>query len=63
MHWNQTEHSYEELREVVMSVMLDGCNNGPEKFEKILEKTASTFTGRTRLRTETSLFLMVRPCN
>ena len=40
MHWNQTEHSYEELREIVMSVMLDGCNNGPEKFEKILEKTA-----------------------
>jgi hypothetical protein len=40
MHWNQTEHSYEELREVVISVMLDSSNNGPEKFEKILEKTA-----------------------
>ena len=40
MHWSQAEHSYEELREIVISVMLDSSNNGPEKFEKILEKTA-----------------------
>ncbi len=40
MHWNQTEHSYEELREIVIGVMLDSSNSGSEKFEKILEKTA-----------------------
>ncbi len=40
MHWNIMEHSYEELRELVIAVMLDACANGAEKFDKILEKTA-----------------------
>ena len=40
MKGNQTEHSYEELREIVISVMLDTGNNGVDKFDKLLEKTA-----------------------
>ena len=40
MHWNTMEHSYEELRELVIAVILDACTNGAEKFDKILEKTA-----------------------
>ena len=40
MHWNQIEHSYEELREVVITVMLENYANGAEKFDKIVEKTA-----------------------
>ena len=40
MNCNQTEHSYEELREIVISVMLDTGNNGVDKFDKLLEKTA-----------------------
>jgi len=37
---NQQEHSYEELREVVINVMLDANDNGVDRFEKLLDKTA-----------------------
>ncbi len=40
MNWNRAEHSYEELREVVISVMLDASNNGVDNFDKLLERTA-----------------------
>jgi len=40
MNSNQQEHSYEELREVVINVMLDAHNNGVDRFDKLLEKTA-----------------------
>jgi len=36
----QLEHSYEELREVVITVMLDAKNNGVDQFEKLLEKAS-----------------------
>ena len=40
MNSNQLEHSYEELREVVINVMLDSNNNGVDRFDKLLEMTA-----------------------
>jgi len=40
MNSNQQEHSYEELREVVINVMLDANNNGVDRFDMLLEKTA-----------------------
>jgi hypothetical protein len=40
MNWNEAEHSYEQLRETVISVMLDAANNGVDRFEKLLERTA-----------------------
>ncbi|HTR12157.1 MAG TPA: hypothetical protein VMI72_02605 [Roseiarcus sp.] len=39
MNWDQQEHSYEELREVVINIMLDANNNGVDRFEKLLDKT------------------------
>ena len=49
MNSNQQEHSYEELREVVINVMLDSNNNGVDRFDKLLEMTA------LELRTEDEL--------
>ena len=40
---HQQEHGYEELREVVINVMLDANANGVDRFEKLLEKTALEF--------------------
>jgi len=40
MNSSQQEHSYEELREVVINVMLEADVNGVNRFEKLLEKTA-----------------------
>src|SRR5271166_5327745 len=40
---HQQEHSYEELREVVINIMLDAKANGVDRFEKLLEKTALEF--------------------
>ena len=40
MNPNQQEHSYEELREVVINVMLDASENGVDRFEKLLDKAA-----------------------
>jgi hypothetical protein len=40
MNPNQQEHAYEELREVVINVLLDADENGVDRFEKLLEKTA-----------------------
>lgn len=40
MHPNQQEHSYEELREVVINVMLEANDNGVDRFEKLLDKAA-----------------------
>jgi hypothetical protein len=40
---HQQEHSYEELREVVINVMLDANANGVDRFEKLLERTALEF--------------------
>jgi hypothetical protein len=41
---SQQEHSYEELREVVINVMLDAGNNGANNFDKLLDKTAIEFS-------------------
>ena len=43
MNPNQQEHSYEELREVVINVMLGANVNGVDRFEKLLEKAALDF--------------------
>ncbi len=40
MNPNQQEHSYEELREVVINVMLGANDNGVDRFEKLLNKAA-----------------------
>jgi hypothetical protein len=40
MHSDQQEHSYEELREVVVNVLLDANQNRVDRFEKLLEKAA-----------------------
>ena len=40
MNPNQPEHSYEELRQVVINVMLEANHNGVDRFEKLLDKTA-----------------------
>ena len=40
MNWNQPEHSYEELRDVVVNIMLDASGNGVDRFDKLLEQTA-----------------------
>ena len=40
MNPNQQEHSYEELREVVINVMLDANDNGVDRFEKLLDEAA-----------------------
>jgi hypothetical protein len=40
MNPNQHEHSYEELREVVIDVMLDASENGVDRFEKLLDQAA-----------------------
>jgi hypothetical protein len=40
MNLNQPEHSYEELREVVINVLLDANENGVNRFEKLLEHSA-----------------------
>lgn len=40
MHWNQQEHSYEELRDVVINVMLDYGSNEVDRFDKLLEHSA-----------------------
>ncbi len=40
MNWNQPEHCYEELRDVVLNVMLDASGNGVDRFDKLLEQTA-----------------------
>jgi hypothetical protein len=39
MHSEQQEHSYEELREVVINVLLNAAQNGVDRFEKLLERT------------------------
>ncbi len=58
MHRNTIEHSYEELREVVISVMLETCTNGAEKFDKILEKTAiELFKHEARAQGKSSIAL------
>ena len=43
---NQQEHSYEELRQVVINLMLDARDNGVDRFEKLLEKTALELRGQ-----------------
>ena len=40
MNPNQQEHSYEQLREVVIDVMLGANDNGVDRFEKLLDKAA-----------------------
>ena len=40
MNPSQQEHAYEELREVVINVLLNASDNGVDRFEKLLEKTA-----------------------
>ena len=37
MDSNRQEHSYEELREVVIAVLLDSSNNGVDRFDKLLD--------------------------
>src|SRR5208283_3263637 len=40
MNANLQEHSYEELREIVINILLAASENGVDRFEKLLEKTA-----------------------
>ena len=40
MNAHQQEHGYKELRDVVISVMLEANDNGVDRFEKLLEKAA-----------------------
>ena len=40
------EHSYEELREVVIDILLNAKETGANRFEKILEKTALEFAAQ-----------------
>ncbi len=35
----EQEHSYEELREVVINILLDARRNGVDRFEKLLDRT------------------------
>ena len=35
----EQEHSYEELREVVINVLLDARRNGVDRFEKLVDRT------------------------
>lgn len=39
MNPNQQEHSYEELREIVINILLISHENGVDRFEKLLERT------------------------
>ncbi len=39
MNPNQQEHSYEELREIVINILLSSHENGVDRFEKLLERT------------------------
>ncbi len=40
MNTNQREHSYEELRELVIAILIDAKDNEINRFEKLLEKTS-----------------------
>jgi hypothetical protein len=40
MSWNQPQHNYEELRDVVIYILLNAHSNGVDKFDKLLEQTA-----------------------
>jgi hypothetical protein len=40
MSWSEIEHSYEELRETVIAILLDAGADGADRFEKLLERTA-----------------------
>ncbi len=40
MNSNQQEHSYEELREVIISILLAAKEYGVDRFERLLEQTA-----------------------
>jgi hypothetical protein len=40
MNSNQREHSYGDLREVVIEIMLDDSEHGANNLERVLEKTA-----------------------
>lgn len=37
---NQYDHSYEELRELIISILLNAPENGVNRFEKLLERTS-----------------------
>jgi hypothetical protein len=39
MNPNQQEHSYEELREIIINILLNANENGVNRFEKLLERT------------------------
>ena len=43
MNSNPQEHAYEELREVVVNVMLNASENGVDSFDKLLETAALEF--------------------
>ncbi len=43
MNPNQQEHSYEELREIVINILLNAHENGVDRFEKLLERIGLEF--------------------
>jgi hypothetical protein len=49
MNSNQREHSYGDLREVVIEVMVGAGDHGVNSFESLLEKTALKLNKRNRL--------------
>jgi hypothetical protein len=48
MNWNLPRHSYEELREIVIDVLLSASKNGVNQFAGLLEHVARTLAKRHR---------------
>jgi hypothetical protein len=46
MNWNLPQHSYEELREVVVEVLLNSSRNGVNQFAELLEQVARKISRR-----------------
>jgi hypothetical protein len=43
MAWNLSQHSYEEIREVVVDIMLASSSNGVNQFQTLLEHVGKAF--------------------
>ena len=44
--WNLPQHSYEEIREVVIDIMLSPASNGVNQFATLLEHVGGNFGRR-----------------
>ena len=43
MTWNLSQHSYEEIGEVVVDIMLASSSNGVNQFQTLLEHVGKAF--------------------